>query len=66
LLQLVTVEDAAMSKIQYLEDQLARAERLHKGALDGLTIERIQAFAEECRQQIKIMTEGKMPSPSQR
>lgn len=55
-----------MSKIQYLEDQLARAERLHKGALDGLTIERIQAFAEECRQQIKIMTEGKMPSPSQR
>jgi hypothetical protein len=55
-----------MSKIQYLEDQLARAERLRKGALDGLTIERIQAFAEECRQQIKAMTEGKMPSPSQR
>ena len=48
-----------MSKIKYLEDQLARAERLRKGALDALTIARIQAFAEECRQQIKAMTEAR-------
>jgi hypothetical protein len=60
LLQLVAVEDAAMSKIQYLEDQLARAERLRRGALDALTIARIQAFAEDCRQQIKAMSEGRM------
>jgi hypothetical protein len=55
-----------MSKIQYLEDQLARAERLRKGALDAVTIERIQTFAEELRQQIKAVTEGEMLSPSSR
>ncbi|CAN5418864.1 hypothetical protein BH11PSE4_BH11PSE4_09420 [soil metagenome] len=49
-----------MSKMQDLEDQLARAERLRNGALDALTIARIQAFAEDCRQQIKAITEGRI------
>jgi hypothetical protein len=54
----VAVEDATMSKMQYLEDQLARAERLRKGASDAVTVARIQAFAEECRQQINAIMEG--------
>jgi hypothetical protein len=56
------MEDAVMSKMQYLEDQLARAERLCRGALDALTIERIQAFAEECRQQIKALSAPRLTS----
>ena len=49
-----------MCKIQYLQEQVARAERLATPALDKLTIDRLCAFAEECRQQIKALSKGKM------
>jgi len=39
-----------MTKVQYLRDQAARAERLSRGALDHLTIERLTAFSTEYRQ----------------
>ena len=34
-----------MSKIQYLTEQAARAERLARSVLDTVTVERLQAFA---------------------
>ena len=44
-----------MSKIDNLQHQAARAERLAKDALDKLTVERLQSFAAECRTQIKAL-----------
>ncbi|MET0436178.1 MAG: hypothetical protein ABW043_01660 [Devosia sp.] len=38
-----------MTEVQYLRDQAARAERLARSAMDALTVERLQAFAAECR-----------------
>ena len=49
-----------MSKIEYLQQQAARAERLAKNGLDRLTVERLQAFAEECRGRIKTLNEKRM------
>jgi hypothetical protein len=46
-----------MSKIEYLQQQAERAERLAKGGLDRLTIERLQAFAAECRAQAMMLTD---------
>ena len=39
-----------MTRVQYLRDQAARADRLARGALDHLTIERLTAFSIEYRQ----------------
>jgi hypothetical protein len=38
-----------MARIDYLREQVARAERLAKAILDRQTAERLQAFAAECR-----------------
>jgi hypothetical protein len=46
-----------MNRVQYLQDQIARAERLAMGAMDRLTIERLSAFAAECRAQIAALME---------
>ena len=46
-----------MSKIEYLQSQAARAERLAGGALDSLTIERLRTFAAECRAQAILLKE---------
>jgi hypothetical protein len=46
-----------MNRIQDLQDQIARAERLAMGALDRLTIERLSAFATECRAKIAALME---------
>jgi hypothetical protein len=46
-----------MSKIDYLQHQAARAERLAKDVLDKLSAERLQSFAAECRLQIRELTE---------
>ena len=48
-----------MSKIEYLQQQAARAERLAKDVLDKLTVERLQAFATECRKQAKAIDESR-------
>jgi len=44
-----------MSKIEYLRQQAARAERLAKDVTDRLTVERLQSFAAECRKQVKAL-----------
>ena len=46
-----------MSKIEYLLQQAARAERLAKDVLDRLTAERLQAFADECRGEARTLSE---------
>ena len=46
-LQLVRSEDEIMSKLEELQEQVARAERLARSILDGITIERLLAFAAE-------------------
>jgi hypothetical protein len=49
-----------MNKIEFLLQQAARAERLAKTIMDKLTVERLQAFAVECRTQAKTLDEAKM------
>ena len=45
-----------MSRIDYLREQIARAERLAKAILDQQTAERLQAFAAECRAELQVLT----------
>lgn len=45
-----------MARIDYLKDQLARAERLAKAILDRQTVEHLQAFAAECRTELRGLT----------
>jgi hypothetical protein len=49
-----------MDRTEHLHDQISRAERLARGAFDKLTVERLRAFAEECREQLKAMPEQEM------
>ena len=51
-----------MDKIQHLQQQAVRAERLARHVLDALTVERLSAFAAECRDQIGLLTEGSVPT----
>ena len=44
-----------MSKFEQLLQQAARAERLSKRILDTLTVDRLQAFAAECRAQAEAL-----------
>ena len=46
-----------MTKIQYLQEQAARAERLARSVLDAVTVERLQAFATECRAKAEALHE---------
>jgi hypothetical protein len=56
LLQIISPpEGEAMNKIEYLQQQAARAERLAKNVMDKLTVERLQSFAAECRTQVKAL-----------
>jgi hypothetical protein len=48
-----------MNRIEYLRDQAERAERLAKGIMDALTVERLQAFAAECRSQVEALSADK-------
>jgi hypothetical protein len=43
-------------RIEYLKDQLARAERLAKAILDQQTAQRLQALAAECRTELQVLT----------
>lgn len=45
-----------MARIEYLKQQVARAERLAKAILDRQTAERLQAFAAECRAELSELT----------
>lgn len=42
-----------MTELQYLQEQAARAERLARSILDAVTVERLLAFAAECRENAK-------------
>lgn len=44
-----------MARIDYLREQIARAERLAKAILDQQTAERLQAFAAECRAEMQAL-----------
>lgn len=46
-----------MSKFEHLMQQAARAERLSRNILDTLTVDRLQAFAAECRAQAQAQAE---------
>ncbi|MCA1453930.1 hypothetical protein I6F35_11970 [Bradyrhizobium sp. BRP22] len=46
-----------MNRIQYLKEQIARAERLASNAFDKLTMERLQAFATECRTELALLND---------
>ena len=41
-----------MARIDYLNDQILRAERLAKSILDELMAARLRAFAAECRAEL--------------
>ena len=42
-------EGVTMTKVEFLKDQAARAERLARNVMDALTADRLRAFAAECR-----------------
>jgi hypothetical protein len=42
-----------MTRIEYLYDQALRAERLASNSLDALTVDRLTAFAAECRAELQ-------------
>jgi hypothetical protein len=45
-----------MSRLQYLEDQIMRAERLERSITDTLTMERLRQYAAECRREIERLS----------
>jgi hypothetical protein len=45
-----------MSRLSYLKEQAARAERLANCVTDALTIERLRAFASECQREIERLS----------
>ena len=47
-----------MGRIAYLEDQIARAERLARGILDPLTVERLQAYLADSRRHLAALREA--------
>jgi hypothetical protein len=51
-----------MNRVEYLREQIARAERLTSNAFDKLTMDRLQAFATECRTELALLTDrNKVP-----
>jgi hypothetical protein len=51
-----------MSRIEHLRDQAERAERLAKAIMDTLTVERLRAFAGECRSPVDTRSTSKEES----
>jgi len=49
-----------MHKVEYLLEQAARAERLARGIPDTVTVERLQAFAVECRAQAEVLVKREL------
>jgi hypothetical protein len=45
-----------MSRLSYLREQAARAERLASSVDDALTIERLRAFAADCQREIERLS----------
>jgi hypothetical protein len=55
-----------MSKFDHLMMQAARAERLSRNILDTLTVDRLQAFAAECRAQARAHAEQQCQADSRK
>src|SRR4051812_3214330 len=53
-LQIISPEGETMSKSDYLQ-QAAKAERLARDVFDSLTLERLRAFAAECRAKAQVL-----------
>ena len=51
-----------MTKMQELKEQAARAEKLASSILDTVTVERLLAFAADCRKQIGVSEPKKAQS----
>jgi hypothetical protein len=51
-----------MSKVQYLREQAARAERLASPALDAVTVERLLAMSREYRSLAEQLENGTGPA----
>jgi hypothetical protein len=56
-----------MTKMQELQEQAARAERLASSILDTVTIERLRAFAADCRRELGVLSdpEGALHCPNE-
>jgi hypothetical protein len=44
-----------MSRVEYLKEQIARCERLTWTILDELTVQRMMAFAAQCRKELGVL-----------
>jgi phytoene/squalene synthetase len=60
--QIVLAEGVTMTDIQYLRYQASRAERLARSVMDTLTVDRLQAFAADCRAQAEALNAAQQPS----
>jgi hypothetical protein len=49
-----------MTRLQYLGDQAARAERIAQAITDKLTVERLLSFAADCRRQIEALNDTRL------
>lgn len=47
-----------MNTIEYLKEQAAKAERLARSVVDEVTVQRLMAYADECRQQTRNQREA--------
>ena len=45
-----------MSRVEYLKEQIARCERLTRSIMDEMTVERLMAFAAQCRKELAALT----------
>jgi hypothetical protein len=45
-----------MSRVEYLKEQIARCERLTRNILDEMTVQRLMAFAAQCRKELAGLT----------
>jgi PIN domain nuclease of toxin-antitoxin system len=59
LLRIISTESEHMDRIGHLNAQIARAERLSNSAFDKLTVERLHAFAAECRAELALLKDRK-------
>lgn len=54
-----------MERIEYLNEQIARCERLTKSVMDELTVERLLALAIQCRDELTtLMAQGELARQS--
>ncbi len=46
-----------MDRMEYLKEQATKAERLARGVVDSVTVERLMAFAAACRAEVNAQTD---------